>query len=360
MFNLLKPCQLAFVAMAGWINRQQQQVIEFQQEEIRTLRELLGNKRMLFTDEQRRRLAAKAKVLGPQILKQLEHCLVTPDTLMRWYRKLIAEKYDGSKKRRLGRRRKAEDVRELILRMARENLGWGYTRIEGALKNLGHAVGRSTIRRIMLENGLDPAPKRQKGMSWAEFLRIHWEQIAAADFFTVEVMTLRGLVRYSVLFVVELSTRKVKIAGIVPEPNGEWMKQVARSLTDAVDGFLLGKRYFIHDRDSVFTEAFRGMLRAAGVDPIKLPPESPNLNAYAERFVRSIKSECLERMLFFSEGALRRAVAEYVAHYHGERNHQGLGNRLIEATEGIVASSSQVECYERLGGLLRFYCPRAA
>ena len=347
------------VAVAGWMNRQQQQVIEYQQAEIRALREMIGSKRLRFTDEQRRRLAAKAKVLERKLLRELG-CLVTPDTLMRWYRELIAQKYDGSKKRGPGRPRKAADICELILRMARENVSWGYTRIEGALRNLGCIVARTTVRRVMLEHGLDPAPRRQKGLSWAEFLRIHWDQVAAADFFTVEVMTLRGLMRYSVLLVMELSTRNIQIAGIAPDPNGEWMKQVGRSLTDAVDGFLLGKRFFIHDRAPVFTEAVRDILKSVGMEPIKLPRRSPNLNAYAERFVHSIKSECLGRMIFFSEAALRRAVTEYVAHYHHERNHQGLGNRLIEPIDKNPPSTGPIECRQHLGGLLKFYCRRAA
>ena len=155
-------------------------------------------------------------------------CIVTPDTLLRWYRQLIAQKYDGSAKRGVGRPSKPKDVRELVVRMANENVGWGYTRIQGALANLGHEIGRTTVRRIMIENGLDPAPQRKKGMSWKDFLKIHWDQITAADFFTIEVMTLSGLVRYHVLFVMEVATRKVTLAGITASPNGEWMKQVAR------------------------------------------------------------------------------------------------------------------------------------
>ena len=163
--------------------------------------------------------------------------------------------------------------------MARENLSWGYTRIQGALKNLGYAVGRSTVRRVMLKHGLDPAPMRKKGMTWKMFLRIHWDQIAAADFFTMEVMTLRGLRRYLVLFVMELSTRKVHVAGIAPDPDDRWMQQMGRNLTDAFDGLLLGKRFMLHDRDSLFTLAFRHLLRDSGTIPVRLPARSPNLNA---------------------------------------------------------------------------------
>lgn len=287
-------------------------------------------------------------------------CLVTPDTLMRWYRDLIARKYDGSKKRKAGRPSKSKEIQELILQMARENLTWGYTRIQGALENLGYVVGRGTIRRVMLKHGLDPAPTRRKGMTWAEFLWIHRDQVAAADFFTMEAMTLKGLRPYLVLFVMEVSTRKVHIAGIAPDPDGPWMQQMGRNLTDAFDGFLLGKRYMLHDRDPLFTSAFRRLLRDSGTIPFKLPARSPNLNADAERFVRSIKEECLDRVIFFSEEALERAIFEYAEHYHEERNHQGLGNRLVERPTEALPVAGRVECRQRLGGLLRFYCRRAA
>ncbi len=153
--------------------------------------------------------------------------------------------------------------------------------------------------------------------------------IAATDLFPVEVVNPFGLVRYHVLFVIDIATRCVCIGGITSDPNGEWMKQVARNLTDLWDGFLLGKRYLIHDRDPLFTEAVRGLLRDSGVKPLRLPANSPNLNAYAERFVLSIRRECLDRFVPLSERHLRTAVTEYVVHYHTERNHQGLGNELI-------------------------------
>jgi len=239
--------------------------------------------------------------------------------------------------------------------MASDNLSWGYTRIQGALANLGHSIGRTTIRRILQQAGLEPAPERHKGMSWTQFLKIHWDTLAAADFFTVEVWTLGGLVRYLVLFVIDLSTRKVEIAGIAPDPDGHWMKQVARNLTDPFAGFLRNKKYLIHDRDPLFTEVFAQMLKVAGAKTVKLPPQSPNLNALAERFVRSIKSECLERIILFGEASLRRAVEQFMDRYHRERNHQGLGNRLIQPEQSVGQADGTIQCRERLGGLLRYY-----
>jgi putative transposase len=214
------PLQFLMLIFAGWVNRHQQDVIEYLQEENRVLREQLGGKRLRFTDKQRRRLAAKAKEIGRKGLFQIE-TLVTPDTLLRWYGQLIARKYDGSKSRRPGRPRTAAEIGEQVLRMARENPRWGYTRILGALYNLGHEIGRNTIKRILLENGFDPI--RRKGMSWETFLRAHWGAIAATDFFSVEVITRSGLIGYFVLFVIDIKSRRVKIAGILPRPNGEWM-----------------------------------------------------------------------------------------------------------------------------------------
>jgi transposase InsO family protein len=160
-------------------------------------------------------------------------------------------------------------------------------------------------------------------------LKAHWDVLAAADFFTVEVWTATGLMRYVVLFVIELATRRVHMAGIASEPDGAWVVQCGRQLTDAVDGCLAGKRFLLHDRDPLFNEAFRETLAGAGVETVRLPPRSPNLNAHAERYVRTIKEACLNRVIFVGERSLRRAICEFVTHYHHERNHQGLGNVLI-------------------------------
>jgi putative transposase len=175
-------------------------------------------------------------------------------------------------------------------------------------------------------------------IEWETFLKAHWGAIAATDFFSVEVITRSGLIRYFVLFVIDLKTRRVEIAGILPRPNGEWMKQIAR----------------------MFTQSFREILKSSGIKTVKLPARSPNLNAYAERFVRSIKSECLSRIIPLGERHLRLVVKEYTDHYHVERNHQGLHNRLIEDRHGVVYIHSAVVRHERLGGFLDYYERRAA
>jgi putative transposase len=175
--------------------------------------------------------------------------IVPPETLLAWHRKLVARKYDGSKHRGPGRPQTQKKVQDLVVRMARENRDWGYRRIQGALANLGHVVARGTIANILKRRGLEPAPERNRETPWNAFLTRYWEALVAADFFTIEVWTQKGLTRYIVLFLIDLSTRRVQIAGIAAQANGLWMTQVARNLTDDVDGFLKGKRYLIYDRD---------------------------------------------------------------------------------------------------------------
>ena len=355
----LDPFRFLQIVLAGWVNQHQQDVIDYLREENRVLREQLGGKRLRLNDDQRRRLAARAKKLGRKVLGEVAS-LVTPDTLLTWHRRLIARKYDGSSKRGPGRPPLAAKIKRLIARMATENRCWGYTRMQGALINLGHRVGRGTIVRTLKMQGVEPAPERCKKTTWQEFLSTHWEVLAAADFFTVEVWTLSGLKRYLVLFIIELSTRRVEIVGIHAGPNGAWMEQIARNLTDVVDGPLRGKRYLIHDRDPLFTAQFREILAAFDVKSVRLPARSPNLNAYAERFVRTIKESCLDRMILFGERSLRHAIKEFALHYHHERNHQGLDNRLIVPSAQRLVVRLPIRRRERLGGLLNYYYRQAA
>jgi len=347
--------------VAGWIQRHQQQVIAYLQEENRVLKAQHGGRQLRLTDTERRRLAALAHPLGRKRLKEIA-TVATPDTLLRWYHRLIAQKFDGSKHRtQLGRPRVAEEIEQLVVRMAEENPTWGYRRIQGALANLGHRIDKLTVRNILRRHHLEPAPqRRQGGMSWGQFLKMHWEVLAATDFFTVEVATWYGLVTYYVLVVMELSTRHVQIAGITPHPTAAFMQQCALQLTDPFEGFLVGKRYLIHDRDTKLTPAFDGLLKDSGVEPIVLPPRSPNLNAHCERFVRSIKEEALDRMLMLGERSLHYVIQQYLAHYHHERNHQGLGNQLITPPSDLGSHSGRVRRRERLGGLLSYYYRDAA
>jgi putative transposase len=244
--------------------------------------------------------------------------------------------------------------------MARENPSWGYTRLRGTLSNLGFDLGRSTIQRVLREHGIEPAPLRGRTMPWKTFLKAHWGAIAAADFFSVEVLTRGGLVRHLVLFVVDLKTRRVHIAGVTCRADGERMAQIARNLTDAAACALAGLRHLIVDRDPLYTAQFRSLLQAAGVRVLRLPARSPNLNAHAERFVRSIKHECLRHIVPLGERHLCSVLREFVEHYHAERNHQGLDNVIPFPSRDSLTAVGPVARKQRLGGLLNFYVRNAA
>jgi len=354
------PWQFMLVAIAGWMNRQQQDAIAYLKVENRILREKLGHKRILLNVSQKRRLATAAVRLPRDMLREVG-TLFSPDTLLKWHRWLVARKYDGSGKRRPGPLpTKQNMIRDLVLRMARDNPSWGYGRINGELRSLGYDVHWQTVRRVMKDHGLldDPDPKRKT--SWKTFMASHWDSIAACDFFTVEAWTKTGLTRFMVFFVIEVSSRKVKIAGIHHAPAEPQMLQWARNLTDAQDGFLKDKRFLIHDRDPLFTKKFHQTLKATGVRCLKMPRRSPNLNAYAESWVRNIKQECLNKMILFGERHLRHVVSEYVEHYNTDRPHQGIGNRRINEPTAPPPQDGPVLCRERLGGLLKSYYREAA
>jgi putative transposase len=341
--------------VAGWIQDHQQRVITYLREENRVLKAQLGGRRLRLTETERRRLATLAHPLGRQRLKEVT-TLATPETLLRWYHRLMAQKFDGSWHRRPpGRPRVIEEIEQLVVQMAEENATWGYRRIQGALANLGQSIDAITVRNILRRYHMEPAPQRRKsGMSWTQFLQTHWEVLAATDFFTVEVATWHGLVTYYVLVVMELATRRVQMAGMTPHPTMAFVQQCARQLTDPIDGFLLGKRYLLHDRDTKYTQAFDALLKDSGVEPIVLPPRSPNLNAHCERFVRSIREEVLHHMIIMGEESLRVVLTQYLAHYHAERNHQGLDNQLIAPASNVGSCSGQVRRRARLGGLLSY------
>jgi putative transposase len=201
------------------------------------------------------------------------------------------------------------------------------------------------------------ASARQPGRHSFEFT---WALLAATDFFTAEVLTLRGLVTYYVLFFIHLESRRVVIAGITVHPYERWMEQIARNVTMEGCGALRDCRYLLHDRDTKYTQSFRAIIASGQVEPLVLPARSPNLNAYAERWVRSVKDEGLSKVILFGERSLRRALNEYVDHYHAERNHQGKGNVLLFPRYRNVHPGRPVQCRERLGGLLRYYHREAA
>ena len=358
---ILHPWQLLVMILAGWIHDEQQKIIDFYRAQLVAMMQAQGKKRLLLTDDQRRILAVKGKSLGRKALMELS-TIVTPDTILRWHRHLVARKWDYSQRRakRAARPPISDEVKQLAVRLARENPSWGYDRIQGALSNLGHVVSDQTIGNILKQHGIEPAPDRRRQTSWQTFIKAHWDVLAAIDFTTIEVWTKGTLVTHYLLFVMELKTRRVHLAACTPTLGDAYMQQIARNLTDAFDGFLKDSKYVLMDRDANFSSAFRTMLDDAGAEPVRLPAKSPNLNAHLERFHLSIKSDCLSHMIFFGEQSLRRAVNAYLVHYHGERNHQGLGNKLIDPNDEVGQTGGEIQCREQLGGLLKYYYRQAA
>jgi hypothetical protein len=350
---------LAFVT--GLVNQELLLQNEYLAAENRILRARLPSRLRLY-DPERCTLAEIGKRLGRKGLKAVA-CTAKPDTILAWYRRLVARKFDGCKHRAYPGRPRVESALEaLVVRFAGENSGWGYDRIVGALANLGHRLSDQTVGNILRRHGITPAPQRSQTTTWKDFIHRHMDVLAATDFFTVEVLTWRGLVTYYVLFFIQLETRRVTLAGITQHPEACWMQQVAHNATMEDTGDLKGCRYLLHDRDKKFCREFRDTLAAGGVKCVAPPARSPNLNCYAERWVRSVKSECLSKLILFGESSLRRAVANFCQHYHAERNHQGKDNQLLFPRPAPADSPGRgtVRCQERLGGLLKYYHREAA
>jgi putative transposase len=323
----------AMIAYA--INERMARRLYYVQEEVRVLREALvtatGKTRIAFTAQQRQRLAIKGKALTPD--ERLGCCqLVRPATILKWFRELAAKPYDVSKLRGPGRPRKPNELRQLVLRLANENIGWGYTKIRDALRGMKIEIARTTVAAILAEAGLDTAPDRTRKRTWKHFLKSHWETLYACDFFRVEILGTFGTVGVMVFFVIELKSRTVHVAGIRRAPDGAWMTQIARNLLDPVDGFLRHATHLIQGRDPLFTQAWTAILKTGGVNSVRIPAQSPNCNRYAERFVRTVRSECLDPFVIFGERHLRHLIKLFIEHYLSERYHQGIGSQLIRPT----------------------------
>ena len=244
MSFILQPWQLFCMVLASWVHREQQKIIEFYQAELKAVMDAQGKKRFRLTDNHRRLLAVKGKSLSRKVLMELT-TIVTPDTIMRWHRTLVAKKWDSSDKRKcVGRPRIRQVIVDLILRVARENPTWGYDRIQGALANVGYHISDQTVGNVLQEHGIEPAPDRKRQTTWKTFIKSHWDVLAAIDFTTIEVWTKSGLVTYYLLFVMELATRRVHLAACTPSLGDDFMKQIARNLTDPFDGFLKDKRRY--------------------------------------------------------------------------------------------------------------------
>jgi putative transposase len=325
--------------------------------ENRILRQQLTG-RVQLTDAERRSLAEIGKKLDKKALEEVAS-LVKPETILAWHRTLVSQKFDGSKQRKaLGRPSIDQELEDVVVRMAQENRSWGYDRIVGALKHVGYTISDQTVGNILKRHGIPPAPKRTKTTTWQGFIRTHLDVLVATDFFTAEVWTWYGLVTYYVLFFIRISTREVHVAGVTPHPDQRWMTQMARNIT-MVDRDILGPgQYLIHDRGGKYCPAFQQTIDAAGVMRVSLPPRSPNVNAYAERWVPSVKEEVLSQLILFGERSLPHALTEYVIHYHQERPHQGRDNVVLMPTLAHAQGTTRerpICCRERLGGLLKYY-----
>lgn len=293
--------------------------------------------------------------------------VIRPSTVLGWYRMLIKKKFDGTNNRRnRGRPRIKASVEELIVRLGNENPFWGAKRITGMLKHLGYKVCTQTVVNVLNRNGVRPGPGKRGEMSWQQFIDIHRDLIVATDFFTAEVLTLRGFVTYYVLFFIDLGSRVVKIAAVTQHPNDILLMQVARNMTMVDEPMFYGKKYLIHDGDTKFSQAFKRIFHDAGIESKKISPYCPDMNAYAERWIRSIRTECLDHLILLGERSLRKAVHQYVEHYNEERPHQGRDNLVLSnyghASLQIKSTAPDLEMnwptiqrHQRLGGLLATY-----
>ena len=225
------------------------------------------------------------------------------------------------------------------------------------MANLGWEPSDRTVGNILRRNGIAPTPKRNNGPTWKEFIDSHKEVTVGADFFTSEVITPQGLMTYYILLLIDHQTRRICIAGATPHPHSQWMQQMARNLTMADEGFLNGKKYIIHYRDSIFCEAFDKITKGAGTQYVRIPARSPNLNAFTEPVIRSFKEECLSRVIPFGEMALWNLLRKYTHHFHVERNHQGLKNKIPFPLRDnkVGCKTGKIRCRSQLGGLLKYY-----
>jgi putative transposase len=327
---------------------------DYLRQENKILRSKLGNRVPL--NESERRLLVK---YGLPIKNSLHEIMsiARPETLLSWHRRMKRKKWTFEPKKP-GRPSKPDQTQKLVVRMAEEN-AWGYCRIAGEMKKLGHDLCSGTVRNILIKNGLPPAPRR-KGMSWKRFIKSHMGVAWAADFFTEEVWTMGGLVTFYTLFLIHLKTRRVHIAGCTPHPDSAWVKQQARNFSMLLDDIDEKCRYVIHDRDNSFA-GFDFILKAEGIKIVKTPPKAPMCNAYAERFVREAR-ETLNKIIPLGQWHFRHTLQFIEQHHNKERPHQGIDNHIPLGYEYLAApaDTSQVGCKSSLGGLLNHYYKKAA
>ena len=336
-----------------------QKSLDYCMEENRVLREELrekhGVKNLRLSDSQKRRLAVKGIALGRYLLSDVA-MIFQPETILAWHKNLVAKKYkcsEAGSSEKKGRKTVSQEIIDEVLLLAQRNPEWGYDRIKGVMEYLGFKVGRTTIKRILEDNGMIPDPELKRRISWKEFLKSHWDIMTATDFLSVELLTPRGLVKCMILFFIDIKTRKVEIGGVKVSPDDEWMKQMARNQVDCIDGFLKDKKYLICDRDPLYTAGFEHILNTSGVKIKRTPAFSPNMNPHSESFVKTLKFGCLNKMIFMNERQVRYATSQFVKHYNTERPHGGIGGKMIEPLP--QDEGGEILEFERLGGLLRSY-----